>query len=363
MRLMLVLGTRPSFIKCTPIIREIERHKEIELQLVHTGQHYDYELSQLFLDELHLPEMTNCMVGSGSHVWQVAQIMLKLEKIILDQKPDIILVPGDTNSTLATALTSRKLDVPLAHEEAGCRSYIENMPEEINRHLTDHCSDLLFAATLNCLACLIKEGISVSKIKLCGDPLFDALMQNLPQADKSDILKRLNLDGDYLLVTVHRAENSNESSLNDVFEALRNLGLPTVFPMHPRLQNMSLVQKWMTRSDMAHVQFIKPLGYHDMLKVVKEAKVVLTDSGGLQREAFWLHVPCISLRKVTEWPETVENGSNYLLGTDKVAIARVVKNIVGKNLKVKGGKDSIGNGKASETIVNTLLENRFSAEV
>jgi UDP-N-acetylglucosamine 2-epimerase (non-hydrolysing) len=188
-------------------------------------------------------------------------------------------------------------------------------------------------------------------------------MQNLPQADKSDILKRLNLDGDYLLVTVHRAENSNESSLNDVFETLCKLELPTVFPMHPRLQNMSLVQKWRTRSDMAHVQFIKPLGYHDMLKVVKEAKVVLTDSGGLQREAFWLHVPCITLRKVTEWPETVENGSNYLLGIDKVAIFRVVKNIVGKNLKVKGGKDSIGNGKASEAIVNALLENRFSAEV
>ena len=209
MKLMLIVGARPQIIKSAPIIREAQKHGEIELQLIHTGQHYDYEMSRIFVHEMDLPDpIVNLGVGSGSHAWQTGNMMIKLEKTIMEHKPDVVVVPGDTNSTLAGALSAVKLHMQVAHVEAGARSYDMRMPEEINRRLTDHCSSMLFTPTENCAKNLSEEGIPKQRIKLSGDTMYDALLQHMPAAARSIILKKLNLKSDeYAVLTLHRPEN------------------------------------------------------------------------------------------------------------------------------------------------------------
>ena len=317
MNVALVLGTRPQIIKSSPLIHLANRDKQIELDVIHTGQHYDYEMTKIFFEELALPDpITNLNVGSGTHTQQTAKILLHLEKILQKQKPDLVIVPGDTNSTLAGALTAVKLHLPVAHIEAGARSYDLNMPEEINRCLTDHCSTLLFTPTENCTKNLLNEGINKNKIHQTGDTMYDVLLQQLPKAEKTKILNTLNLKPKtYALLTTHRPENvDNPKNLKNIFEAMMNLTpLTTIFPAHPRtrkqLQKLKLYNKIQKQE---HVNLIDSIGYHEMLKLIKNAKFILTDSGGMQKEAFWLRTPCITLRNNTEWIETIHLEANCL---------------------------------------------------
>ncbi len=363
MKLMLIVGARPQIIKSAPIIHEAQKHKEIELQLVHTGQHYDFEMSKIFFHEMELPDpIVNLGVGSGSHAWQTGNMMIKLEKTIIEHKPDIVIVPGDTNSTLAGALAAAKLHVSVAHVEAGARSYDMRMPEEINRSLTDHCSSLLFVPTENCYKNLSDEGIPKKRIKLAGDTMYDALLQHTTAAAKSSILKKLGLKRDeYAALTLHRPENvDNPKTLVNIMKAMTTLKeLTTVFPVHPRTRQRLTTAKLTKQLEMAgHVKLIESIGYHEMLQLIKHAKMVFTDSGGLQKEAFWLHTPCITLRDKTEWTETTELSANILVGSNTRRIVEASRKIMDtKDIKMmlEKLKNPFGKGQAAEKIVQELL--------
>ena len=361
---MLVIGARPQIIKSAPIIDEASKDAEIEFQIVHTGQHYDFEMSRIFLDELELPDpVVNLGVGSGSHAWQTGEIMVGLEKTIKKLKPDLVLVPGDTNSTLAGALAAVKLHVPVAHVEAGARSYDMRMPEEVNRRLTDHCSRMLFAATENCVNNLLKEGLSEDQIRFAGDSMYDALLKHMARALTSHALERLGLEvGEFAVLTVHRPENVDDpEALRDIVEAVIRLKeLAIVFPVHPRtLERLKVTGLLQKMKEVEHVRVVDPVGYHEMLQLVRDSKLVFTDSGGLQKEAFWLHTLCITLRERTEWVETVELGANVLVGSDRDRIVGKVRECLAmKDLdtKLKELPNPFGDGNASVKIVGALKE-------
>jgi len=364
MNVTLVLGARPQIIKSAPFIHLASKDKQIHLDLVHTGQHYDYEMTKIFFQELHLPDpIANLNVGSGTHAQQTAKIMLRLEKILQRQKPNLVIVPGDTNSTLAGALTTAKLQIPVAHIEAGARSYDIKMPEEINRRLVDHCSTLLFTPTENCTKNLLKEGINKNKIHQTGDTMYDVLLQQLPKAEKTIILKKLNLKPKtYALITTHRPENvDNPKNLKNIIEAITKLKpLTIIFPTHPRTQKQLRKAKLNRKlQKQKHIKLIEPVGYHETLKLIKNAKLILTDSGGMQKEAFWLKTPCITLREETEWTETIDLEANVLVGADSNRILTETKRIMrDKNLKkrLKEKINPFGDGEAAEKILNTLKE-------
>lgn len=315
----IILGTRPEIIKMSPIIRECEE-KDIEYFTLHTGQHYSYEMDRAFFEDLELPEPRyNLDVGSGTHAEQTGRIMAGIEKILLDEKPSIVLVQGDTNTVLAGALAASKLHIRVGHVEAGLRSFDRTMPEEINRVVADHISDVLFPPTETAKKNLIVEGIPEEKIFVTGNTIADAVEQNLAIARrKNGLLQRLGLTAKgFFLVTAHRAENvDNRQRLEGILqglEAIRNeFSLPIVFPMHPRTAKM--VQAFGLSLD--GIRVTKPLGYLDFLQLEANAKLVLTDSGGLQEESCILGVPCVTLRDNTERPETVEVGANVLTGTE-----------------------------------------------
>jgi UDP-N-acetylglucosamine 2-epimerase (non-hydrolysing) len=363
MKLMLILGARPQIIKSAPIIREALKRGEIELQLVHTGQHYDYEMSRIFFNELELPDpLINLGVGSGSHAWQTGRMMIGLEKVVSRLKPGLVLVPGDTNSTLAGALAAVKLHVPVGHVEAGARCYDMRMPEEVNRRLTDHCSRLLFAPTENCVRNLEREGLAREHITLSGDTMYDALLYHLPKALKIDVLSRFDLeDGDYGVVTFHRPENVDDPErLRNICEALMELeDLKLLFPAHPRAVKMLKAYgllKLLRKTE--HLRLVAPVGYLDMLHLVKRARIVFTDSGGLQKEAFWLGTPCLTFRDRTEWVETVELGANVLVGDDKGLILERAKEYVESGdlkRKLKDMPNPFGDGAAARKVLDVLL--------
>ena len=363
MNVTLVLGARPQIIKSAPFIHLASEDKQVHLDIIHTGQHYDYEMTKIFFEELHLPDpIANLNVGSGTHAQQTAKIMLRLEKILQKQKPDLVIVPGDTNSTLAGALTAAKLHIPVAHIEAGARSYDIKMPEEINRRLTDHCSTLLFTPTKNCTKNLIKEGINKNKIHQTGDTMYDALLQQLPKAEKTTILKKLNLKPKtYALLTTHRPENvDNLKNLKNIIEAITKLKpLTMVFPAHPRTQKQLRKTKLYNKiQKQKHIKLIKPTGYHETLKLIKNATLILTDSGGMQKEAFWLKTPCITLRKNTEWTETTQLGANHLTGTNPQKITKtankIIKNKEQITKKLQKLPNPFGDGKASQRILEAI---------
>jgi len=364
MKLMLVLGARPQIIKSAPIVHEALRKSAIELQLIHTGQHYDFEMSKIFFGEFDLPDpLVNLGVGSGTHAFQTGKMMIGLEKTIEKLKPDLVLVPGDTNSTLAGALAAVKLRVPVAHVEAGARSYDMRMPEEINRRLTDHCSTLLFAPTENCAKNLFNEGIPEQRIKLSGDTMYDALLQHLPRLAKSDILKKLDLKNEeYAALTLHRPENVDApETLRNILKAMATLNeLTIVFPVHPRTRHRLAASKLLKQIETAdHIKLIEPIGYHDMLQLTKHARIVFTDSGGLQKEAFWLHTPCITLRDRTEWTETTKLGANVLVGSNPQRIVKAARRFIEKRaikIKLERLKNPFGDGQASQKIVSYALE-------
>ncbi|HRR96220.1 MAG TPA: UDP-N-acetylglucosamine 2-epimerase (non-hydrolyzing) [Candidatus Ratteibacteria bacterium] len=333
MKLLSIVGARPQFIKLMPLVREFKKSsfKSSHIhKILHTGQHYDYLMNKLFFDEFGLPQPDyNLEIGSGPHGYQTGEMLKKIEIVLLNEKFDIVIVYGDTNSTLAGALASVKLKIPVAHIESGLRSYNKNMPEEINRVLTDHISDFLFCPTLNAVENLRREGIK-RNIFLVGDIMFDSLKISLMIAEKKkiEIIEKLNLKPkEYILATIHRAENTDNKeklySIFSTFDEISNKIMPVIVPLHPRTKKvLGLYEK---ERDFKKIKIIEPVSYFEMLILEKKAKIILTDSGGVQKEAFWLGIPCITLREETEWVETVKTGKNILVGTDKKRILKAVK--------------------------------------
>ena len=349
MKIVSIVGARPNFIKLAPVSKELR--KEFDEIIVHTGQHYDYEMNKLFFDELGIPEPDYHLgVGSGSQGYQTGEMLKRTEEVLTKEKPDMVLVFGDTNSTLAGVLAAVKLHIKAAHIEAGLRSRDKKMPEEINRVLTDHCSDLLFCPTETAVKNLKNEGIAKG-VYLTGDVMVDALQENIKIAEKkSKILDVLNLNPEeYYLATVHRAENTDDfsrlKSIVDAFCEIRHI----VFPCHPRTEKcLKEYGLWNKLKNM--IKVIKPVGYLDMLMLEKNARKILTDSGGVQKEAYIFKVPCITLRETTEWVETVEDGWNVLVSADKERIVKMVK----KFEPNKNQREVFGDGNASKDIKRIL---------
>ena len=321
-----IVGARPQFIKCAPVSKCL-RQVATEV-LVHTGQHYDENMSATFFDELEIPEPDyNLNVGAGSHGRQTAQMLERIADILAQEEPDWVLVYGDTNSTLAGALAAVKLQIPVAHVEAGLRSFYRRMPEEINRVLTDHMSALHFCPTETAVRNLSAEGIH-GQVFLVGDVMYDVMQDNLARAElSSTILQRLNLiPKQYILATIHRAENTDDPAalkkICDGIAELNSRGQRVVLPLHPRTYGQLESIGELSR---LKESIMPPIPYLDMIKLLQSAAVVMTDSGGVQKEAFWLSVPCVTLRDDTEWTETVQSGWNVLSGIETEDIIRAVQ--------------------------------------
>lgn len=350
MKILSIVGARPQFIKCAPLSRVLRKnHQEI---LVHTGQHYDPEMSDIFFEELDIPKPDyNLGIGSGNHGEQTGKMLAEIEKVLIKEKPEIVLVFGDTNSTLAGALAASKLDIMVAHVEAGVRSFDRRMPEEINRVLTDHISDLLLCPTSAAVKNLNNEGITKG-VHLVGDVMIDALIYNRKLADeRSSIIEKIGLiKGEYLVLTVHRPSNTdNMENMKSIIKAATESGIFVVFPVHPRTEKY-LKEYGLLDSMPPNMKLIQPVGYLDMLSLMSGAKKILTDSGGIQKEAFMLGVPCITLRENTEWMETLIGGWNVLVGGNKEKISKAIHSPAPAPIL---RKDSWSIG-ASEKILNIL---------
>jgi UDP-N-acetylglucosamine 2-epimerase (non-hydrolysing) len=317
-----IVGARPNFMKIAPLMRAYRRHANITPVLVHTGQHYDERMSDLFFRQLEIPEPDiNLEVGSGSHAKQTAEIMARFEPVVLQEKPDWVLVVGDVNSTIACALVAAKLDVRIAHVEAGLRSFDRKMPEEINRVLTDAISDLLFVSEPSGVVNLKNEGVPAERIHFVGNVMIDTLKASRDKAAQSKILTELGLTaGGYNVVTLHRPSNVDDPAvfgrLIAAFEEIER-DLPVVFPIHPRTRKNLDTLGFGPRIDaMKNLKIVEPLGYLDFTQLTANAACVLTDSGGIQEETTILGVSCLTLRENTERPATIEQGTNQLVGTD-----------------------------------------------
>ena len=356
MKISITVGTRPEIIKMSPIIRECEQ-LDLDYFILHTGQHYSYNMDQVFFEQLELPKPKhNLDVGSGSHAEQTGKILIGVEKVLQREKPDVVLVEGDTNTVFAGALAATKLHTKVGHVEAGLRSYDHNMPEEINRILTDHCSDFLFAPSEKSRQILLKEGIQDEKIFVTGNTIVDAVFKNLELAKKKlNILDKMGLKKqEYFLVTTHRQENVDDKSrFYGILEGLRELNkeynIPVIYPVHPRAKKK--MQEFSLKSD--GVTLVEPLDFLSFLQLEHNARVVLTDSGGVQEETCILGVPCVTLRDTTERPETLDVGSNILAGTSPENIIDCVSVMYNKN---KVWDNPFGTGKAGETIIKILRE-------
>jgi UDP-N-acetylglucosamine 2-epimerase len=343
---MTVVGARPQFVKAAVVSRALRRrHREV---LVHTGQHYDDAMSDLFFRELALPEPDHHLgVGAAPHGAQTGRMLERLEAVLERERPDLVLVFGDTNSTLAGALAASKLAIPVAHVEAGCRSHERFQPEEINRVATDHLSSLLFCSTPLAAAHLAKEGLTEG-VHHVGDVMLDVLLERRGSAE-SALPVAGAAPGEYLVATVHRAENTDDPRrLLAILEALDSLDQPVIFPAHPRTRKAMAAAGWTARG---RLRVMDPVGYLDMLGLVRHARMALTDSGGLQKEAFFLATPCLTLRRVTEWPETVDAGWNRLVDADGDLIRTAVL-----EWKPAGVPDvaAFGDGRAAERIVEIV---------
>lgn len=348
MKVVTVIGARPQFIKAAAVSTKLrDKHDEI---ILHTGQHYDKNMSDIFFDELEIPRPDyNLNIGSNSHGYQTGMMLLKIEEILLKEKPDLLLVYGDTNSTIAGALAASKLLIPVAHIEAGLRSFNMKMPEEQNRVLTDHISKYLFVPTDTALDNLKNEGIT-KEVYNTGDVMYDAIIHFGEIAKKkSTIIKRLGLNyGEYILATIHRAENTNDiNRLKNIVEAMNESGESIVLPLHPRTKKF--IRDYGLKF-FDNINIIEPVGYLDMIELERNCKKIVTDSGGVQKEAFFLGKPCITIREETEWIETVKNGWNIIAGNDKIKIKGGIK---GFN-PTKQREKFFGNGDAAEKIIRFL---------
>jgi len=357
-----VFGTRPEIIKLAPVIRAFEE-RDVKPILIHTGQHYDYEMSKIFLEELELDAIDyHLEVGSGTQAEQTGIAMIKIEKVLMKERPDVTLVQGDTNTVLAGALASVKLKIPVAHVEAGLRSFDRTMPEEINRILADHASEVLFAPTNEAKKNLENEGIREG-VYVVGNTIVDAVLQNAEIAErKSKILEKLGLKPKkYIVVTVHRAENTDsKENLEKLVEILEALPIKAIYPMHPRTKNrLKEFGLWERIKKIGNLIITPPLGYLDFLKLQKNARIVMTDSGGVQEESIILNVPCLTLRYNTERPETIKAGGNILVGLEKDRVLHYVDKLLNDEdfyKKMASAENPFGDGKAGERIVRILLE-------
>lgn len=353
-----VFGTRPCIIKQSPVIRALIK-KKARFYIIHTGQHYTYNMERLFIESLGLPEPKyHLSVGSGTHAGQTADIIRRAEKVLLADKPKVVLVQGDTNTSLAVAIACAKLnDIKLGHVEAGLRSYDRTMPEEINRILADHASDILFAPTPNSKRLLLGEGISEEKIWMTGNTIVDAVRQNLSYARKSSIiLSELNLEpGLFFLMTLHRQENVIDGlRLKGIVHAINSLAdeldVKVIYPAHPR--SLKNIKKFGITTG-KRLRVIDPVGYFDFLTLLESSRLVLTDSGGVQEEACILNRPCVTLRENTERPETIEAGANCLGGIRHGAIKKAVMKMLSRNKK---WQNPFGDGRAGERIADVAIK-------
>ncbi|WP_406656884.1 UDP-N-acetylglucosamine 2-epimerase (non-hydrolyzing) [Methanolobus sp. ZRKC2] len=355
MKIAIILGTRPEIIKMSPLIRECEK-LGIDYYILHTGQHYSFEMDKVFFDDLKLPvPKYNLDVGSGLHGEQTAKMISGIEEILIHDTPDVVLVQGDTNTVLAGALAASKMHIKVGHVEAGLRSFDRNMPEEINRVIADHISDYLFAPTENSKKYLLDEGIPGKKIFVTGNTVVDAVYQNLEISKQTrKTLSSLNLkNGEYFLTTVHRAENTDKkerlSSILKGFEQIyQAFKLPIIFPAHPRTVKMT---NEFGLEIPEGTKVIDPVGYLDFLQLEGSAKLILTDSGGLQEEGCILGVPCITLRDNTERPETVDVGANTIAGVNG-NIAQLAKKMTASGVK---WDNPYGNGNTAALTINKIL--------
>ena len=387
MKIVTVVGARPQFIKAAAVRRAIrglnKRKDRIQEILVHTGQHYDYRMDKVFFEELELPKPDYHLgVGSGSHAQQTGRMLERIEGILEKERPEVVIVYGDTNSTLAGALAAAKLNIPIGHVEAGLRSYNRAMPEEVNRLITDHLSTLLFCPTSGAVSNLAKEGIKDGKGKVVekvGDVMYDSILYYSKLAEnRSTILRDLGLiraeapnscaerfrrvpyqTQTYYLATLHRAENTDDpKNLRSILKALDEIGrkVSVILPLHPRTKKMMEVHHLFPKK--GRIKLIEPVPYLDMLNLEKNAKAILTDSGGVQKEAYWLKVPCFTLRNETEWAETVKSGGNVLVGSGSKRIVKEVSQ--GKRRRrYLTGSGVFGDGKASQRILQVLMAHRF----
>lgn len=387
MKIINVVGARPNFMKIAPIVDEMERHNSahqgggrIDALLVHTGQHYDEKMSKLFFEELGIPKPDiDLEVGSGTHAIQTAEVMKRFEPVIVKERPDCVLVVGDVNSTIACALTATKLGVKVIHVEAGLRSFDRSMPEEINRVLTDAISDLLFTTEKSGMENLLREGVSSGKVFFVGNVMIDTLLKNVEKARGSAILGRIGLASGavagtgsgasssditpYAVLTLHRPSNVDDPvKLSGILDALSEAAgsMPIIFPAHPRtvknIREFGLA-KYLSSTPATGpgIYSIEPLGYLDFLHLTANARVVLTDSGGIQEETTILGVPCVTMRENTERPVTLTEGTNRLVGTDRGKIISAVTDALGG--RFPGGKvPELWDGRASERIVKVIAE-------
>jgi len=359
-RVLNIVGARPNFMKIAPIHREMQKSdNHLEPILIHTGQHYDKRMSKFFFDDLGMPKPDEFLgVGSGSHAEQTARVMVEFEKVCLKYKPDLVQVVGDVNSTMACSITAKKLWIPVAHVEAGLRSFDREMPEEINRLTTDAISDYLFVSEINGELNLKNEGTDPGKMHYVGNVMIDSLINFLDKAESSDVMQENNLAGnDFVLVTMHRPSNvDEEKNLTKIIQAFEEISqdIKIIFPIHPRaeknLERFGLLEK---AKSMQNLMLLPPLGYLDFIQLEKNARFVITDSGGLQEETTYLGIPCLTVRDNTERPITVQIGTNEIVGTDMDKLIRYSKQIIKGDWK-KGEIPKYWDGRTAERIVNVL---------
>ncbi|PAU93160.1 UDP-N-acetylglucosamine 2-epimerase (non-hydrolyzing) [Aliifodinibius salipaludis] len=364
MKIINVASARPNFMKVAPLLEEYKKHQEIEAKLLHTGQHYDYEMSKIFFDELGIPKPDfHLGVGSGTHAEQTAKVMVEFEKVLQKEQPDWVVVVGDVNPTMACTIVANKMGIKVAHVEAGLRSYDRDMPEEINRVLTDSIADLLLTPSIDGNMNLIKEGIAEEKIRFVGNIMIDTLFNMRKRSDESTILSDLGIkEKGYVLVTLHRPSNvDQEETLSNFVKILEETSqeLPMVWPVHPRSKNNAeKFGLWERLQSVENLHLLEPVGYLDNVCLMNNARLVLTDSGGIQEETTALGVPCLTARENTERPITISEGTNTLVGTDP----EVILDHIEKHLQngVAGNADLpkplYWDGNTAKRIVKAILE-------
>jgi UDP-N-acetylglucosamine 2-epimerase (non-hydrolysing) len=364
-KIISVVGARPNFMKVAPLYRAFKTYKEDITHLIcHTGQHYDEKMSRIFFEELELPKPDFYLgIGSGTHAEQIAGVMMAFEKILLVEKPDLVIVVGDVNSTIACSLVSSRLGVPVAHVEAGLRSFDRTMPEEVNRILTDAIADYLFVTEESGILNLGHEGVSKDKIFFVGNVMIDSLVYYLPKINSSSILEELHVDNQgYILVTLHRPANVDTAGgLQQLVDMLNRIAKKKkiIFPVHPRTKN-NLEKFGLLTKVSPDVLLIEPLGYLEFVGLIKNAFLIVTDSGGIQEESTYLQVPCITVRNNTERPVTTTVGTNRLIGTDTAKVASAVEEVLeGDN--VKGGTPELWDGHAAERICKIIIQKLMHA--
>lgn len=357
-KILTVVGARPQFVKAAIVSRALQKKSSLNEILVHTGQHFDANMSQVFFDELEIPKIAHQLkVSTGFHGKQTGEMLTAIEGVLLEEKPDCLLIFGDTNSTLAASLAAAKLHIPIAHVEAGLRSYNRKMPEEVNRIVADHLSEILFVPTKTAAANLLREGFPVSRIIEVGDVMYDAALYYGEKASRtSKILAQLNFkNSPYILATIHRAENTDDlERLGSIFMALDKISknLPLIMPLHPRTRK-AIAQHHPHLLAASTIHFIEPVGFLDMIMLEKQAQLIVTDSGGVQKEAFFYQVPCVTLREETEWVETVELKWNRVV---KPSDDNIIYEQVSQALNTKGTRESYpyGQGNAADKIAHYL---------